>query len=166
MFYDESRFGRISGIAHCWCVKGIRPIVPALCVREYMYVFGAVDPVEGSSSFIIAPACNTDWTNTFFDVVSRQFPNDYIIMAGDNAGWHKSKGLNLPNNMELMYIPAYTPEMNPIEQVWDEIKEKDFKNHFFDSLKKVTSQLCKSFANVPNELIKSLCNRDWINAIF
>ena len=173
MFYDEARFGRISDIAYCWCFKGFRPIVPSLCVREYMYVFGAVDPINGDSSFIIAPYlrenkhyCNTDWTNAFFDVVSKRFPNDYIVMTGDNAGWHKSQGLILPDNMELMYIPAYTPEMNPTEQVWDEIREKDFKNRFFDSLKKVTGQLCKSFANIPNDLIKSLCGRDWINTRF
>jgi putative transposase len=127
-----------------------------------MYVYGAVDPVLGDSSFIIAPNCNTDWTNAFFDVVSCQFPNDYILMVGDNASWHKSKRLILPDNMEIMHIPAYTPEMNPTEQVWDEIREKDFKNRFFDSLKKVTSQLCNSFKDVPVSLIQSLCNRDWI----
>lgn len=166
MFFDEARFGRISDISYCWCFEGYRPVVPSLCVREYMYVFGAVDPISGDSSFIIAPNCNTDWTNAFFDVVSNMFPNDYIIMVGDNASWHKSKGLNLPNNMELMYIPAYTPEMNPTEQVWDEIREKDFKNRFFGSLKKVTQQLCESFANIPQSLIKSLCGRNWINAVF
>ena len=162
MFFDEARFGRISDIAYCWCYKGFRPIVPSLCVREYMYVYGAVDPVLGDSSFIIAPNCNTDWTSAFFDVVSHQFPNDYILMVGDNAGWHKSKHLILPDNMELMHIPAYTPEMNPTEQVWDEIREKDFKNRFFDSLKKITSQLCKSFKDAPASLVQSLCNRDWI----
>jgi len=67
--------------------------------------------------------------------------------------------------MELMHIPAYTPEMNPTEQVWDEVKEKDFKNQFFDTLKKVTEQLCKSFADIPRDLIQSLCGRDWINAM-
>jgi len=87
-------------------------------------------------------------------------------MVGDNAGWHKSRGLILPNNMELIYIPAHTPEMNTTEQIWDEVREKDFKNRFFDSLKKVTAQLCESSAHIPNNLVKSLCNRDWINAMF
>ena len=68
--------------------------------------------------------------------------------------------------MELMYIPPYTPEMNPTEQVWAEIREKSFKNRFFNSLKKVTVQLCESFANIPNDLIKSLYNRNRINAMF
>ena len=164
MFYDEARFGRISDIAYCWCVKGFRPVVPSLCVREYMYVFGAVDPILGDSSFIIAPSCNTDWTNAFFDVVSRQFPDDYIVMVGDNAIWRKSQGLILPDNMELMYIPAYTPEMNPTEQVWDETREKHFKNRFFNSLKKVSDKLCDVFADIPKSLIKLLCNRDWLIA--
>jgi len=165
MFFDEARFGRISDISYCWCFAGYRPIVPSLCVREYMYVFGAVDPIRGDNSFIIAPNCNTAWTSAFFDVVSRRFPNDYIIMVGDNAGWHKSKSLVIPDNMELLHIPAYTPEMNPTEQVWDEVREKDFKNQFFNTLKSVTDQLCKSFANISTDLIKSLCNRDWVNAI-
>ena len=163
MFYDEARFGRISDVAYCWCAKGFRPVVPSLCVREYMYAFGAVDPICGDNSFIVAPACNTGWTNAFFDVVSHQFPNDYIVMVGDNASWHKSKGLILPDNMELMYIPAYTPEMNPTEQVWDEIREKNFKNRFFETLEKVSKKLCDALHDVPKTLIKSLCNRNWIN---
>lgn len=87
-------------------------------------------------------------------------------MVGDNASWHKSKGLILPNNMELMHIPAYTPEMNPTEQVWDDIREKDFKNRFFHSLSKVTDQLCKSFSSIPRDIIASMCRRDWINSLF
>jgi len=166
MFFDEARFGRISDIAYCWCFKGFRPIVPSLGIREYMYVYGAIDPISGDSSLIIAPNCNTDWTNAFFDVVSRQFPDDCILMVGDNASWHKSKGLFLPNNMELMHIPARTPEMNTTEQVWDEVREKDSKNRFLDSLKNVTAQLCKSFKDFPHSLIQSLCNRDWFNSVF
>ena len=98
--------------------------------------------------------------------MSKQFPDDYIIMIGDNASWHKSKGLVIPNNMELLHIPPYTPEMNPTEQVWDEVREKDFKNRFFNTLESVTNQLCKSFGGISTDLIKSLCGRAWINAVF
>jgi hypothetical protein len=72
-FMDEAGFGRISEPSYCWCPQGVRPIVPCHRIREYVYAFGAVDPISGDSCYIIAPKCNTFWTNEFLKVLSDMY---------------------------------------------------------------------------------------------
>jgi putative transposase len=162
MFEDESLFGRITNIKSCWCPQGVRPTVSSLKIREFVYAYGAVDPINGDSCFIVAGACNTAWTNMFLCELSKAFPNDYILLCADRASWHRSKELVIPNNIELFFIPPTTPEMNPIEQIWEELKEKDFDNHFFHSLNNVIDQLCISINNLEKDIIKSITGRDGI----
>jgi len=162
MFADEAIFGRITNIKSCWCPSGVRPTVSSLKIREYIYAFGAVSPAHGEKSFIVAGGCNTEWTNLFLQNLSDQFPNDYILLCWDRATWHMSKDLMLPHNIELFFIPPATPEMNPAEQIWEELKEKDFDNVLFPSLKKVVDQLCISINNLEKDTVKSITGRDWI----
>jgi putative transposase len=166
MFMDEAGFGRINDLSACWAKMGTRPVVSSLRVREYMQVYGAVDPVEGGSSFIIAPKCNTDWTNEFLNVLSINFKDDYILLASDNASWHKSKDLKIPDNIRMFYIPPRTPEMNPIEQLWREIRKDGFKNVFFKTLDMVVEKLCDVLSTLSKETVKSVTGRDWINGCF
>lgn len=165
MFMDESIFGRITNVRSCWCPKGVRPTVSSLKTREFVYAYGSIDPITGDSSFIVAGGCNTEWTNLYLEALSNKFPSDYIVLCTDNASWHKSKDLIIPNNIELFFIPPATPEMNPIEQIWEELKEKDFDNRFFKTLSKVVDQLCISINNLTTETIISITGRDWILSI-
>ena len=127
MYQDEAGFGRISKMSSCWAPQGIRPSIPSHYMREYRYCYGAVDAQTGDSFFLIAGGCNTEWTNEFLRQVSQAYPNDYMLLVMDNAIWHKSSTLKIPSNIELAFIPPYTPEMNPIEQVWKEIRKRGFK---------------------------------------
>jgi len=162
MFMDEASFGRISQPSYCWCPKGIRPVVPCHRVREYVYAFGAVDPINGDDCFIVAPKCNTDWTNVFLKTLSETFPKDYLLVCVDRASWHKSKTLVIPDNIYLFYLPPYTPEMNPIEPIWKEIRKDGFKNTLFPALDKVVDKLCDSIVSLGRDVIKSVCGREWI----
>jgi putative transposase len=166
MFMDEAGFGRISEPSYCWCPQGIRPIVPCHRVREYVYAFGAVDPIDGEFCSIIAPKCNTAWTNEFLKILSETYPKDYLLVPTDNASWHKSKGLKIPDNIYLFYLPAYTPEMNPIEPVWKEIRKDGFKNTLFKTLNCVVDKLSDSLVGLSKNVLKSVCGRDWIYAMF
>ena len=132
MFEDEAAFGRIIEPARCWAPSGIRPIVPCQMVREYMQVYSAVDPISGDSCSIIAPKCNTECMNAFLETLSKEFSKDYILLSMDNARWHKSKGLRVPDNIRFFYLPPRTPEMNPIEQVWPEVRH-DFQRFVMTS---------------------------------
>jgi len=80
----------------------------------------------------------------------------------DNAVWHKPKTLNIPENIELMFIPPYIPELNPIEQIWKEIREKVFANEVFPTLEHVIDRLCETINNLTNEVVKSICKREWL----
>ncbi|WP_338151959.1 IS630 family transposase [Enterococcus cecorum] len=106
--------------------------------------------------------CNTEWMNEFLKRLSREFKEDYLILIMDNAVWHKSKTLNIPENIELMFIPPYIPELNPIEQIWKEIREKVFANEVFPTLEHVIDRLCETINNLTNEVVKSICKREWL----
>ena len=105
MFQDEAGFGRINKHKYCWCSKGIRPSVPCHHIREYRYTYGAVEPMTGESFFMIMPYCNTECMNVFLNELSKQFPNDEILLVCDGAAWHKSKTMAIPKNISLLSIP-------------------------------------------------------------
>ena len=145
--------------------RGKRPSVPCHHIREYRYVYGAVEPLTGESCFVVMPYCNTESMNVFLEELSNTFQKDKIILACDGAAWHKSGSLRIPENIELIFIPPYTPEMNPIEQIWKEIRKRGFKNEVFQSLQKVVDRLCDTICSLSNETIKSITGRDWILSI-
>jgi len=162
MFEDEAGFGRINKPKYCWCFPGLRPVVPCHHIREYRYTYGAVEPLTGDSFFLILPYCNTDCMNVFLEELSKAFPDDFILLPADGAAWHKSKGLKIPKNIEIFHLPPATPEMNPIEQIWKEIRKRGFRNEIFQTLDKVVDRLCDTIQSLTNDSVKSITGRDWI----
>ncbi len=166
MFQDEAGFSRVNKPKYCWCAKGTRPTVPCHHIREYRYAYGAVEPLTGESSFLIMPRCDTTCMNVFLKHLSETYSKDKIVLICDGAGWHKSKSLEVPSNIRLVFLPPYTPEMNPIEQIWKEIRNRGFKNELFQTLEKVVDRLCDVICSIPADTIKSITGRDWILSIF
>ena len=162
MFQDEAIFGRIGKVLKCWAWNGRRPKVLNQKVREYRYIFGAVDPMTGDKCFRIYSHCDTVCMNHYLKELSQEFKDEYVLLVCDNAGWHNSKGLIIPDNIEIMHIPPYTPEMNPIEQIWDEIREKNFANQTFKSLTQVVDKLCEAVRSLLNFTISSITFRNWM----
>ena len=115
---------------------------------------------------MIMPYCNTDCMNIFLNHLSNSYPNDRIVLVCDGAAWHKAKALEIPQNIRLVFIPPYTPEMNPIEQIWKEIRKCGFKNEIFSTLEKVVDRLCETICSISSDTIKSITGRDWILSIF
>ena len=91
--------------------------------------------------------------NLFLEELSKAFQRDKIILACNGAAWHKSVALKIPENIELIFIPPYTPEMNPIEQIWKEIRKLGFKNEVFQTLQKVVDRLCDSINSLEGDFI-------------
>ena len=166
MFQDEAGFGRINKPKYCWCPKGFRPSVPCHHIREYRYAYGAVDPISGDSCFLVMPKCNTVCMNVFLKELSATYPQDKIILCCDGASWHKSVTLQVPDNIQIIFIPPYTPEMNPIEQIWKEIRKMGFGNEIFSSLDKVVDRLCETIRSLTADIIKSVTARSWILSCF
>ena len=161
MFQDEAGFGRINKPKYCWCSKKTRPSVPCHHIREYRYAFGAVEPITGDSYFLVMPYCDSICTNAFLAELSEAFPDDIILLCCDGAPWHITDKLVIPDNIELFFIPPYTPEMNPIEQIWKELR-KGFRNEVFSSLEAVIDRLCDTICNLSAETIKHITCRNWI----
>ena len=140
MFQDEAGFGRINKPKRCWCRKGIRPTVPCHHVREYVYTYGAVSPLDGAFFSLVLPLANTNCMNLFLKALSNYFPNNHILLVLNNPGWHTSKTPTVPDNIELYLLLPYTPELNPIEQIWEEVREKGFRNELFKTLDAVETR--------------------------
>jgi putative transposase len=166
MFEDEAGFGRINKPKRCWCPKGIRPNVPCHHIREYRYAYGAVEPLTGDSCFLVMPYANTVCMNMFLQELSDQFSNDYILLAADRATWHRAKNLVIPDNIRIFYLPPCTPEMNPIEQIWKEIRKLGFSNEIFTSLDLVVDRLCHTIRSLSSSTIRSITGRHWILSLF
>lgn len=162
MYQDEASFGRINKPKHCWCPKGMRPCVPCHHIREYRYIYGAVDPHFGDSHFFVAKKCNTENMNSFLGELSEKFENDYIILVVDGASWHKAKALKIPKNIEFIFLPPYTPELNPIEQIWAWIRLHGFRNEVFASLLEVMNRLDSTINLLSHDIIKSITYRKWM----
>ncbi len=111
-------------------------------VREYTYVYAVVAPEEGKMTSLILPSADTAMMNLFLEHVSRTFLDYLLVIQVDQAGWHNAKDLIIPENIRLISQPAYSPELNPVEHIWDEIREKAFPNRAFPSLDAVTDTLC------------------------
>lgn len=103
MFQDEAGFGRINKPKNCWCKKGIRPTVPCHHIREYRYTYGAVDPMDGESFFLIMPKCSASCMQLFLAELSKTYIDDYILLVTDGAMWHKSKSLDIPDNIKMFF---------------------------------------------------------------
>lgn len=166
MYQDEAGFGRISKMGKAWAPKGLRPQVHSHHIREFRYCYGAVDSHTGESCFMIGGGCNTDWMNEFLKQLSEAYPNDYILLVMDNAVWHKSRTLEKPSNIGFEFIPPYTPEMNPIEQVWAEIRKRGFKNKAFKTLEDVMDKLQEVIQSLHWSDLKSIVHREWIFSDF
>jgi len=166
MFQDEAGFGRINKPKYCWCFPGLRPTVPCHHIREYRYAYGAVEPLTGESFFLIMPYCDTDCMNVFLKELSKAYTDDFILLATDGAAWHRSKGLEVPQNIKFLLLPPATPEMNPIEQIWQEIRKRGFRNEIFHTLEKVINRLCDTILSLDHDTIKSITARNWIVECF
>jgi transposase len=168
MFQDEARFGRISDIRRCWAPRPIRPLCQGMITHQYTYAYGAVDEVSGEFDSLILPHVNTACTQYFLDEVAKRHPEDRIVMVLDGAGWHRSHALQAPSNMYLLKLPPYAPELNPIEHVWDDLREKYFHNRVFkslDALEDHLEQALKDFEMNPRKL-QSIVSWPWIREAY
>jgi len=167
MFQDEARFGRMVRLRRCWAPAPLRPTVPNGYERQFIYAYGAVSPVEGQLDWKISSNMNTDRMNEFLCQVSAAHPDEFIVMVVDGASSHTSREVRIPENICLLRLPPYSPELNPQEHVWDELREKEFPNRVFDSLEGVVGQLESGLRRLSadHEGLRSLTGWPWIVSI-
>jgi len=105
----------------------------------------------GKMSALILPYANTAMMNLFLEEVSRDFKEYFVIMLVDGAGWHRSHGLKIPENIRLIQQPSHSPDLNPVEHLWEELREKYFPNKAFKSLDAVDQALCKGLRELHDD---------------
>jgi transposase len=144
----------------CWVKSNMVPSVARQMVREYIYAYSALSPQTGDCYSMISPYCNTEAMNEFLQQLSRQYSNYRIIIILDKAGWHISQTLAISDNIRLLHLNPYSPELNPVELLWREIRRKYFHNIIFESLDAVENTLQTALANYHHQRneVKKLSN--------
>jgi transposase len=140
-FEDEARFGRMNKVQRCWTLRGLKVSVKHQLVREFIYTFSALCPQTGDLTSLILPTADTEAMNLFLQVLSKRYKRQRIILCMDKAGWHTAHALQIPVNIRLWYLPPYSPELNPVEILWRQIRHNYFNNKSFDTLDDVENQL-------------------------
>jgi hypothetical protein len=137
--------------AVCWAPPGIRPHVPCQFVREYVYVYSAVAPAQGKMTSLILPTADSAMMTLFLEHVSLTFSKYFIVMQVDRASCHHSDELAITANIRLIEQPAYSPEVNPVEHLWDDVREKYLGNRAFPSLDAWIEVLCQGLNELADD---------------
>lgn len=164
MFQDEARFGRMNEPRRCWAPPGCRPQIAQQIIREYTYIYGAVSPWDGKADFLILPRMTIEGMNLFLAEVAKRHENEFIYMIYDGAPCHSLKSLEIPDNMAAKKLPPYSPELNPTEAIWDDMREKFFPNLVFENMEAVEEKLIEAilyFEKNP-KIVKSIVGFKWI----
>ena len=167
VFQDEARFGRMSDPRACWAPAPKRPMVGLALVREFRYEYAAVSPWSGDLDYMTSEKMNTENMSRFLKQVSETHDQDFIVMVLDGAPSHRGKELEVPENVSLVFLPPYSPELNPAEQLWNVLRRDYFANKVFDSLDAATLQAEYGLANLASNRgdLKSLTNWPWISVL-
>jgi transposase len=122
---DEHRYGLISVLRRCWTIKGHRVTVPRQMKYEWSYVYAAADIVTGNAEFLHTPTVSTQWSQVFLEQLIATDPEGIHIIIWDRAGYHPTVLTNeLAESLRFLPLPAYSPELNPIEPLWDQVKRR------------------------------------------
>lgn len=136
--------------------KGVKPICSFQQVFQSLYLFGAFSPLDGDKFMLELPNCDSINFQVFLDDFSKQRPDEFKIIVLDNGAFHKSKSLEIPENIKLLFLPPYSPELNPAEKIWAILKRK-FTNKFHKSLEEVSTFITTSTETLTNDAVKNTC---------
>ena len=167
MFQDEGRFGLMGRPRRCWAPRQVRPSVGARLERHLTYAFAAVSPHDGVVDSLILPWVNAKTMTLFLATVAERHADEFIVMVMDRAGWHIAADLVVPANMRLVYLPPYSPELNPAEHLWDSLRENHFANTVASNLDAVEASLVEGLRAMEADLPRTqkLTGFNWITSI-
>lgn len=164
-FQDESRFGLKTHVGRCLTAKGVKPLVRYQHAFKNTYLYGSFSPVNGDSFVYEIEGTTSEIFYKYLMAFSKYKPNELKIIIIDNAGFHSLKKYTIPQNIELVRIPPYSPELNPAEKIWAYIKQS-YKNKVFSNLENVKKWLHDFVLNKLNEenIISITHNELFLNA--
>ena len=162
---DEIRIGQQGSLCRIWAKRGTRPRKVKQQQFLSTYVYGAASHTTSASCALVLPYANTNAMNIFLQELSAKIsPEKHVALIVDNAGWHKSGLLIVPDNITLVPLPPYSPELNAMEQVWEWMRGHHLSNQCYKNYNQIVTLACKAWNEFSNnmELVRSIMHRKWI----
>jgi transposase len=159
-FEDEARFGQQGTLTNVWAKRGSRPTAVRQTEYGYLWVLGAVCPATGHAEGLLSPRLNTAVVNTFLEQFSRTLAEDeHAVLIWDGAGFHTSGALRTPSNITVLRLPAYSPELNPVENLWHYLKSHFWSNRAYDDYGALEEAAVSAWrtAVLDAALVKTVC---------
>ena len=166
-FEDESRFGQQGTLTNVWAQRGTRPTAVRQTEYEYLWVLGVVCPETGRADGLLSPRLNTDVVNVFLEQFSAGLPaEEQAVVVWDGAGFHTSGQLRVPQNVTLLQLPAYSPELNPIENLWHYLKSHFWSNRAYAGYDELEAAAIDAWqrAVLNPDLMKTVCAAHYLKA--
>ena len=155
---DEARLGRQGTVTKVWAPTGSRPTAVKQTRYEWVYLYAAVEPATGESVALLAPSVNTDTFNVFLGMLAAEAEADeHVVLIMDQAGWHKSKSLALPDCVTVLLLPPYSPELNPVENLWHHLRSHHLGNRAFDDYDDLVDAGSDAWRRLTPDVLKSVC---------
>lgn len=163
-FQDEARVGQQGTLTRIWARRGTRPRAPRDRRYAWAYLFGAVCPSRAIGAGLVMPYADTHAMNLHLIEISRCVAEGaHAVLVLDGAGWHGSGELVVPDNITLLPLPPYSPELNPVENVWEFLRQNQLSNTVFDSYEAIVDVCCSAWNALiaaPHQ-IASIATRSW-----
>jgi transposase len=164
-FQDEARVGQKGGHTYIWAPIGSRPAMVRDNRHDSAYLFGAICPARGVGAAIIMPSVNTEAMNEHLREIATQIdPGAHAVLVLDGAGWHQAGGeLSVPDNITLLSLPPYAPELNPMENVWEFLRSNRLCAliwETYDTIIKACRDAWNFLIDDPDR-IRSIGTREW-----
>lgn len=161
---DEARFGLHTMLRKVWSKKAKRPVIDCQIKYEWDYLYGSMEVTGGGAHFNEISGVNLDWDQAYLGDLAKQEPGTVHVLIRDQAGFHLRDGdPRLPENIRIIDLPPYSPELNPCEQLWDLIKD-ELGNRVFSSitaLRRALKPILRSWWENPQRVL-SLIGRPWL----
>ncbi len=157
-FMDEARLGQQGTLTRVWAPRGSRPTAVKQTRYEWVYLYAAVEPATGASVALLAPNVNTGTFNVFLEMLAAGAgPEEHIVLIMDQAGWHKSRGVKLPDCITVLLLPPYSPELNPVENLWHHLRSHHLSNRAYDDYDALIDAGTAAWRRLTPDVIKSVC---------
>lgn len=155
---DEARFGQQGTLTDVWARRGSRPTAVRQTRYEWCYLYAAVEPATGESAALIAPNVNTGTMNAFLQILeAERKPDEHFVLIMDQAGWHRSKQLKMPDGITGLLLPPYSPELNPTENLWHYMRSHYLSNRRYEDYEELMTAGTEAYRNLTPAVIKSVC---------
>jgi transposase len=155
---DEARLGQQGTLTRVWARRGSRPTAVKQSRYEWVYLYAAVEPATGASVALLAPNVNTGTMNVFLKMLSADLKEgEHAVLILDGAGWHKSKALAVPDNVTCLLLPPYSPELNPVENLWHYLRSHHLSNRAYADYDHLLDAGTEAWRRLTPDVIKSVC---------